>query len=207
MTVIEPIFYFDFGSPNAFLAHRVIPAIEKRTGTRFKYQPILLGGLFKLTGNQSPAQAFANIPVKLAYERLEMERFVKKHGLTKFKRNPFFPVNTLALMRGAVAAEAEGLLVPYVEGMYHFMWEEPRKLDDPLVLAKTLADAGLPGERMLARSQEQAIKDRLLANTQTAFERGAFGSPSFLVGSELFFGKDRLRDVEDEIIAQTAKAR
>ena len=205
MTAVNPIFYFDFGSPNAYLSHRVIPAIEARTATRFKYEPVLLGGLFKLSNNQSPAAAFADIPLKLAYQRLEMQRFVTKHGLTKFKINPHFPVNTLALMRGAVAAEAEGILPAYIEGMYRFMWEEPRKLDDPAVLAKTLVDVGLPAERLLKLSQDQTIKDRLVANTQAAYEHGVFGSPSFLVGTELFFGKDRLREVEEEILTQKAK--
>ena len=134
-----------------------------------------------------------------------MQRFIAKHGLTKFTMNPHFPVNTLALMRGAVAADAEGILAAYVEGMYHFMWEEPRKLDVPAVLAQTLTDAGLPAERILKLSQEQAIKDRLVANTQAAHEHGVFGSPSFLVGTEMFFGKDRLREVEEEILAQKAK--
>ena len=202
MANMEPIFYFDFGSPNAYLAHRVLPGIEARTGVKFVYLPVLLGGLFKMTGNQSPVTAYAGIPSKLAYQRLETKRFVEKHDLTKFKSNPFFPVNTLALMRGAVAAEAEGILPTYVEQMYRYMWEEPRKLDDPAILAQTMTDAGLPTERLLKLSQEPAIKDKLVANTQSAFDHGAFGIPSFLVGGELYFGKDRLRDVEEEIMAQ-----
>jgi 2-hydroxychromene-2-carboxylate isomerase len=196
---MDPIFYFDFGSPNAYLAHRVLPGIEARTGARFRYVPVLLGGLFKLSGNQAPMLAFANVPNKLAYERREIERFIARHGLAAFRMNPHFPVNTLTLMRGAVAAEAEGVFEPYVEAMFHFMWEEPRKLDDRDVLAETLGDAGLPAERLLSRAQEQEVKDRLAANTQAAYERGAFGIPSFLVGDELYFGKDRLRDVEDEL--------
>ncbi|HMC91553.1 MAG TPA: 2-hydroxychromene-2-carboxylate isomerase [Allosphingosinicella sp.] len=194
----DPIFWFDFGSPNAYLVHRVLPGIEARTGARFRYVPVLLGGLFKLTGNQAPMLAFAGVPAKLAYERLEMERFIARHRIP-FQMNPHFPVNTLALMRGAVAAEAEGVFRPYGEAMFHFMWEEPRKLDDPAVLAATVAEAGLPADRLLARSAEQAVKDRLAANTQEAFARGAFGIPSFLVGGELWFGKDRLREVEEAL--------
>jgi 2-hydroxychromene-2-carboxylate isomerase len=197
--VKEPIFYFDFGSPNAYLAHRVIPAIEARTGVRFRYVPVLLGGLFKLSGNQAPMLAFADVPAKLAYERREMERFIERHGLSQFRMNPHFPVNTLALMRGAVAAEAEGIFAIYVEAMFRFMWEEPRKLDDPAVLAATLAEAGLPAGRLIERAGEQALKDRLAANTQAAFANGAFGIPSFLVGGELYFGKDKLRDVEEAV--------
>ena len=197
-----PIFYFDFGSPNAYLAHRVLPQIEARTGVRFHYQPVLLGGLFRLSGNQPPMLAYAGVPAKLAYERREMARFIARHGLDAFRMNPFFPVNTLQLMRCAVAAVGEGMLARYVEAMFHYMWEEPRKLDDPLVLATTLGEAGLPAERLIALSQEAATKDQLVANTQDAFDHGVFGSPSFLVGDELYFGKDRLEEVEREIIAQ-----
>lgn len=191
------IFYFDFGSPNAYLAHRVIPGIEARTGAKFKYVPVLLGGLFKLTGNQAPMRAFAGVPVKLAYERREMERFIARHRLLDFRMNPNFPVNTLALMRAAVAAESEGLLAPYVEAMFHYMWESPRKLDDPEVQAATLSDAGLPAAKLLARAQTPEIKEQLVANTQAAFEQGAFGIPSFVVGGELYFGKECLREIED----------
>ena len=201
---MDAIFYFDFASPNAYLAHRVIPGIEARTGRRFHYVPVLLGGLFKLSGNQAPMLAFAGVPNKLAYERREMARFIEKHGLTAFRMNPHFPVNTLALMRGAVAAEAEEVFEPYVEAMFHYMWEEPRKLDDPAVLGETLAEAGLPAERLIARAQEQPVKDRLLANTQQAYESGAFGIPSFLVGDELWFGKDRLPDVEEALALRPA---
>ncbi|OYY68434.1 2-hydroxychromene-2-carboxylate isomerase [Sphingomonas sp. 28-63-12] len=193
---MQPIFYFDFGSPNAYLAHRVIPGIEDRTGRRFRYVPVLLGGLFKLTGNQAPMLAFANIPNKLAYERREMARFIERHTLTAFRMNPYFPVNTLQLMRGAVAAETEGMLAAYVEAMFHFMWEEPRKLDDPAIMAATLAEAGLPADRLIALAQQEPIKQQLLANTQAAYAHGAFGIPSFMVGEELYFGKDRLDDVE-----------
>lgn len=199
---MTPIFYFDFGSPNAYLAHRVLPDTERRAGVAFQYVPVLLGGLFKMANNRSPVMAYAEVPKKLAYEHLEMARFIKRHGLTKFRMNPFFPVNTLGLMRGAVAAEAEGILPAYVEAMFHYMWEEPRKLDDPAVLAVTLAESGLPAERLLALSQQQEIKDRLVANTQAAFDKGAFGAPTFLVGKELFFGKDKLADVEYEIAQQ-----
>ena len=197
----DATFYFDFASPNAYLAHRVIPDIEARTGARFHYVPVLLGGLFKLTGNQAPMLAFAGIPKKLAYERREMERFIARHGLTRFTMNPHFPVITLALMRGAVAAQAEGILPAYTEAMFHSMWEDPRKLDDMEVLAATLTEATLPTETLMARAQEPAIKAALLANTQAAYEAGAFGIPSFLVGEELWFGKDKLGEVEEAMRA------
>jgi 2-hydroxychromene-2-carboxylate isomerase len=196
-TTVE--FLFDFGSPNAYLSHRVIPEIAARTGARFIYTPVLLGGLFKLTNNQPPMIAFGNVKNKLPYEMLETRRFVARHGLTAFTFNPHFPVNTLQLMRGAVAADAEGCLAAYVEAMFQRMWERPEKMDDPEIFRAALRASGLDAERLLSRARDQDVKDRLTASTQRAFERGAFGIPTFFVGDEMFFGKDRLRDVEEEI--------
>lgn len=193
-------FQFDFGSPNAYLAEYLIPSIEQRTGVKFDYVPVLLGGIYKATGNMSPSDSLRGIKNKPEYQALETQRFLRRYHITKFSQNPFFPVNTLMLMRGAVAAELEGVFEPYVEAMFHFMWEEPRKLDDPQVLAQTLQDAKLPADRLLARIQEPQVKETLLANTQAAYERGAFGIPSFLVGGELYFGKDRLREIEDTLM-------
>ena len=197
---MDAIFYFDFGSPNAYFAHRLIPGIEARTGTRFRYVPVLLGGLFKLSGNQAPMLTFGNVPNKLAYERREIERLIAKHRLAQFRMNSHFPVNTLMLMRGAVAAQTEGVFETYVEAMFRAMWEQSCKLDDPAVLMQVLAGAGLPSDRLVARVQEQDVKDSLVASTQEAFVCGAFGVPTFRVGDELFFGKDRLGDVEDELM-------
>src|SRR5436190_6681780 len=127
-------FHFDFGSPNAYLAHLVVPEIEKRTGVTFEYVPVLLGGVFKATNNRSPGEANAGIKNKGEYGRLEIERFLKKHGIKTFKFNPHFPVNTLMMMRGAIAAEQLGIRARYVDQMYRFMWAEPRKMDDPAVV-------------------------------------------------------------------------
>ena len=190
-------FLFDFGSPNAYLSHRVVPAIEVRTGARFVYTPVLLGGVFKLTNNQSPIVAFANVKNKLDYEMLETRRFVARHKLDAFTFNPHFPVNTLQIMRGAVVAEAEGVLAAYVEAVFQHMWERPKKMDDPEVIRAALAESGLDAERLLARTQDPRVKDTLATNTQRAVERGAFGVPTFFVGNEMYFGKDRLRDVEE----------
>lgn len=192
----QPIFYFDFGSPNAYLAWRVLPAIERRTGVRFRMIPALLGGIFKATGNQSPMTAFAGIPAKLAYERREIERFVAKHRLLEFRMNPHFPVNTLMLMRGAVAAEAEGVFDAYVAAAFHHMWEAPKKMDDPQTFGDAFRASRLPVDRIADRAQDPAIKDRLIANTQAAIDQGVFGLPSFIVGGELYFGKDRLEEIE-----------
>jgi len=195
-------FLFDFGSPNAYLAARVIPDIERRTGTRFDYVPVLLGGIYKLTGNSSPADYLRGIKNKPEYMALETERFVRRHGISTFRRNPFFPVNTLQLMRGAVAAEAEGVFWPYFQAVYHHMWEDPKKMDDLDVMLEALTSSGIDANKIVARSQDPAIKNRLVALTQDAVDRGAFGSPTFFVNDEMFFGKDQLRDVEEEILAQ-----
>ena len=192
-------FHFDFGSPNAYLSHVVIPAIEQRTGVRFTYVPVLLGGVFKLTNNQSPMVSLQGIRNKPEYQRLETERFVARHGITRFRFNPHFPVNTLLIMRGAVAAELDGLLKPYVDAVFRAMWEDGLKMDDPDVAGAALDAAGLPGARLLARAGDREVKDRLVANTEASVARGTFGSPTFFVGQEMFFGKDRLRDVEEEI--------
>jgi 2-hydroxychromene-2-carboxylate isomerase len=193
-------FLFDFGSPNAYLAHKVIPAITRRTGVSFDAVPILLGGLFKLANNRSPIEAFAAIPNKLAYERLEMQRFVDRHGLSAFNFNPHFPVNTLQLMRGAVAAQQLGCFDVYVETMFAAMWEQGLKMDDAATITAALADAGLDAIQVMQTAQEPAVKAALLANTQAAHERGAFGAPTFFVGADMYFGKDRLREVEEAIV-------
>jgi 2-hydroxychromene-2-carboxylate isomerase len=192
-------FHFDFGSPNAYLAHRVIPEIEHRTGASFRYVPVLLGGVFKATGNRSPAEAFAGIRNKPEYERLETERFVRRHGIIGFNRNPFFPVNTLRIMRGAVAAELDGTLARYVSVVFHHMWEQPKKMDDPDVIRAALDGSGLDGAAMLTRIEDGAVKQKLIANTEASVARGTFGSPTFFIGNEMWFGKDRLRDVEEAI--------
>ena len=193
-------FHFDFGSPNAYLAHLLIPDIEKRTGAPFEYVPVLLGGVFKLTNNRSPMESFQGVKNKLEYQRMEMQRFIRRHGITRFAMNPFFPVNSLTIMRGAVAAQMEGVFARYVDEVFRHMWAEPKKMDDPAVARAALDESRLDGARLIAMTQEPAVKDRLLANTQKSVERGAFGSPTFFVGDEIFFGKDRLRDVEEEIL-------
>ena len=199
MTPVTVQFMFDFGSPNAYLSHKVIPEIEARSGARFEYVPVLLGGLFKLANNRSPMEAYAQIPKKLAYERLEMRRFVRKQRVTAFKFNPHFPINTLPIMRGAVAAQQLGCFERYVNAVYASMWERECNMADPQIVAAELSAAGLEAQAILAASQEPDVKQRLIENTQDAYDRGAFGSPIFFVGDEMFFGKDRLGEVEEEI--------
>ena len=200
-------FMFDFGSPNAYLAAKVIPEVEKRTGVSFDYVPVLLGGIYKLTGNSSPADYLKGIRNKREYMEVETERFIRRHGITSFRKNPFFPVNTLQLMRGAVASEGEGTFWPYFHAVYHHMWEEPKKMDDPEVMAQALAASGIDVGRIAEKSQQPDVKSRLMQLTEDGVSRGAFGSPTFFVGEEMFFGKDQLRDVEEEILGQLARGR
>jgi 2-hydroxychromene-2-carboxylate isomerase len=192
-----PQFMFDFGSPNAFLSHEAIPAIERRTNAKFEYVPILLGGIFKATNNKSPAETLAGIKNKREFHALETERFVRRFQVKPYTWNPFFPVNTLNLMRAAVAAQAEGVFEKYVDAAFHHMWVAPKKMDDPEVAMQALTESGIDAAKLFARAQEPEIKAKLIENTQSAVERGAFGSPTFFVGSEMFFGKEQLREVEE----------
>jgi 2-hydroxychromene-2-carboxylate isomerase len=156
--------------------------------------------VFKLTNNRSPAEKMAGIKNRLDYERLEMQRFIRRHGITKFTWNPFFPVNTLLVMRGAVAAKRDGGFERYVDEVFRHMWAEPKKMDDPAVVETALAESGLDGARLVARTQETEVKEALLKNTENSVARGTFGAPTFFVGDEIFFGKDRLQEVEEEIV-------
>ena len=192
-------FIFDFGSPNAYLAWKVLPGIAERTGAKINLIPCLLGGIFKATGNQSPVIAFGAIKGKLAYEMLETRRFVEAHGLTAFQMNPHFPVNTLLIMRGLIAAQRQGVAEPYVAAVASAMWEQGLKMDDPDVVADVLTKAGLDARAILEATQDPDGKAELVANTQAAVERGVFGIPTFFVGDEMFFGKDRLGQVEAEL--------
>lgn len=192
-------FLFDFASPNAYLSWKVVPEIERRTGAKFQYVPVLLGGIFKATNNVSPVIANQGIRNKGEYQFLEIERFVKKHGLTRFRFNPHFPVNTLQIMRGAIAAEMEDIAPQYLDVMMTAMWEDGKKMDDPEIIKAVLDAAGIDGAHILTRIGEADVKARLVANTESAVERGAFGIPTFYVDDEIYFGKDRLRDVEEAI--------
>ncbi|PHQ70571.1 MAG: disulfide bond formation protein DsbA [Sneathiella sp.] len=199
---VQVEFHFDFGSPNTYFCHKLLPDIAKRADAEFVYVPILLGGVFKLTNNQPPMIQFANVLHKQDYMRKEIARFIEDHGLIKFQMNPNFPVNTVALMRGAIVAEDEGFLDKYVDAVYSHMWEDGLKMDDPDVFVSALNGAGMDGAHILERTQEQGIKDILIQNTSASVERGNFGAPTFFVGDEMFFGKDRLDAVEREIAKQ-----
>jgi 2-hydroxychromene-2-carboxylate isomerase len=208
---VEPAkiqFLFDFGSPNAYLAEKVIPEIERRNGVKFEYVPVLLGGIYKLTNNRSPGESLAGIKNKPEFMELETQRFIRRYNITTFRTNPFFPVNTLQLMRGAVAAQFEGVFEAYFRAAYHHMWEAPKKMDDPNVARDAFISSNIDFDALFLRAQQPDVKSRLLELTQDAVDRGAFGSPTFFVGKEMFFGKDQLRDVEEAIVvAVTSPAR
>lgn len=196
-------FIFDFGSPNAYLAWHAIQPVLERTGATMDITPCLLGGIFKLTGNQAPWMSYANVRGKLDYERLEMTRFISLHRLSKFKMNPHFPVNTLILMRGAIAAKQDGVLDIYVKAGLSAMWEDGENMSDPDVFAKVMTNAGLDGTGLLTETQNPDVKAKLAENTDAAVARGVFGIPTFFVGNEMFFGKDRLDQVEAQLAAKT----
>ncbi len=199
-------FIFDFGSANAYLAYRALPRILERTGARLMINPCLLGGIFKATGNSPPTVAFAAVKGKLEYEMLEIRRFVAKHGIDKFRLNPHFPVNTLMLMRGLIAAREAGQEAAYLEMGLEGLWEEGLKLDDPEILARRIDSAGLNSASLLAAAQTDRVKLKLADNTAAAVARGVFGIPTFFVGDDMFFGKDRLAQVEEAIEAKAAQS-
>jgi 2-hydroxychromene-2-carboxylate isomerase len=199
-------FIFDFASPNAYLAYRALPPILERTGARLMINPCLLGGIFKATGNVAPGVAFAAVKGKLDYEMLEFRRFIAKHGIDKFRFNPHFPVNSLMLMRGFLAAREAGVEADYLEMGLEGLWEEGLKLDDGEVLARRMDSAGLNSASLLATAQTDRVKLKLADNTAAAVARGVFGVPTFFVGAEMFFGKDRLAQVEEALEAAPAQA-
>ena len=188
-------FLFDFGGPNSYLAHKSLPEICARTGAELVYVPILLGGLFKLTNNQAPMMRYAETPAKRNYEMLEFDRFVKAHALP-FKMNPCFPINSLYLMRGAVAAQQLGCFALYVDTVMAAMWEDGRDMGEAKIVRQVLDSAGLNSAALLALADDPDVKAELMANTEAAAKRGAFGVPTFFVGEEMFWGKERLGQVE-----------
>jgi len=196
-------FHFDFGSPNAFLAHLVIPQIEARTGADFIYVPVLLGGVFKATNNVSPGVSLAGILNKPDYQRIETERFLTAYGVEGYTPNPHFPVNTLQIMRGAIFAQRQDYFGRYVDEVYRHMWREAQKMDEAEVIRSALEASHLPADEIIAGMSEPEVKAELIANTEASVGRGTFGSPTFFVDDKIYFGKDKLRDVEEEILLRT----
>ena len=194
-------FLFDFGSPNAYIAHTQVPGIESRTGVTVEYVPVLLGGVFKLTGNVSPVEGYKPIPAKLEYFRQDIRDWVEHLGIP-YRRNPHFPVMTLGIMRGAVAVAVLGTdrFADYVETVFRAMWVEEKKMDDPAVIAEVLTAAGFDAEAIFARTQAPEVKRKLIDLTKAAVDRGVFGSPAFFAGDRQFFGKDRMHLFEAAIM-------
>jgi 2-hydroxychromene-2-carboxylate isomerase len=192
-------FYFDFASPNAYLSHQVVPGIEERTGTKFNYIPVLLGGIFKATNNKPPMEAFFGILNKNEYQSVEMKRFQERHGIDKFKMNPHFPVMSLQIIRGAVGAQQDGYLDKYIDEVLKHMWEEPKKMDDPEVIKEAFTESGFDADRLMNQMQDPEIKAQLIENTENAVKRGTFGIPTFFVGDDIYFGKDTLWQVEEAL--------
>ncbi len=192
-------FYFDFASPNAYLSHQVVPGIEERTGAKFNYIPVLLGGIFKATNNKPPMEAFFGILNKNEYQSVEMKRFQERHGIDKFKMNPHFPVMSLQLIRGAVGAQQDGYLDKYIDEVLKHMWEEPKKMDDPEVIKEAFIESGFDADRLMNQMQDPDIKAQLIENTENAVKRGTFGIPTFFVGDDIYFGKDTLWQVEEAL--------
>jgi len=195
-------FHYDFGSPNAYLSHRVLPGIAERTGVKIHYVPVLLGGIFKSTNNRSPMEQFADVLNKQEYQAKETLRFLMRHDITELVRNPHFPVNTISMMRGAVFAQGKEWEAQYIDALFKAMWERGLNMADPEQIGSVLTEAGLPVAEILAAISDPDVKQGLIDNTANSVARGNFGSPSFFVNEELFFGKDKLRDLEEEIVSK-----
>ncbi|WP_374472868.1 2-hydroxychromene-2-carboxylate isomerase [Phenylobacterium sp.] len=189
-------FLFDFGSPASYLAYKAMPAIVERTGARIDYVPVLLGGVFKDTGNASPA----TIPAKGRWMNADLARWAARRG-TVFNRNPHFPINTLHLMRGAAGLKDDARFAAYLQAVFEAMWADPRNLGDPAEMAPVLARAGVSPDEFLGFQSDEAVKARLKADTEAAVARGMFGAPTFFVDGELYFGQDRLDFVEEALRA------
>lgn len=188
-------FYFDFGSPTAYLAHKRLGQLASQYPLEVKYKPMLLGGIFKATGNASPI----TIPAKGQYMMgHDLPRFAKRYGV-ELNINPHFPINTLNLMRGAIAAERLGCFEPFVQVVYDAVWVQGKNMGDIDVVTQVLNDNKLDAGALLALSQDPAVKAQLITCTEAAVARGIFGTPTFFMGEDMYFGQDRLDFVEQAL--------
>ena len=188
-------FLFDFGSPNCYLAYKALPSYTEKLDAAVEIVPCLLGGVFKATGNRSPVETSAGVKGKIEYELLEIRRFCARHAISKFAFHPYFPINTLTLMRGLVAVEDRR--ERYIDAVLGAMWEDGRNMNDTAIVAQVLTAAGFDPGALMAQTQDPGVKRQLIDNTEAAVARGVFGLPAFFVGGEMFFGKDRLRDAAE----------
>ncbi len=189
-------FLFDYGSPTCYLAYTQLPALAAKHGAEIVWKPILLGGVHKATGNRSPVE----VPAKGVWMLQDLQRFAKRYGVP-YKTNPHFPINTLLLMRGAVAMQREGRLLPYSDAIFKAMWVDGLNMGDPQVIGRVLAQAGFDPQALLAAANDEAVKQQLKSETEAAVARGVFGAPVFFVGEAMFFGQDRLDFVAEELAA------
>ncbi|WP_435606723.1 2-hydroxychromene-2-carboxylate isomerase [Pseudomonas knackmussii] len=189
-------FYFDFGSPTSYLAFTQLPGICAEAGAELVYRPVLLGGVFQATGNASPIA----VPAKGRYTLIDMQRFARRYGVP-MKMNPFFPINTLQLMRAATGVQMRQpeRFAALLDCVFKGMWVDALNLGDPAVLGRVLAEAGFDPQALLALTADQEVKDALKANTEAAIKRGMFGAPTMFVGNEMFFGQDRLDFVREAL--------
>ncbi|MFL2742230.1 MAG: 2-hydroxychromene-2-carboxylate isomerase [Gammaproteobacteria bacterium] len=195
-------FYFDFASPNAYLSHKVMQIIKEKYQVDLNYVPVLLGGIFKATNNKPPMEQFFGVMNKNEYQSIEMQRFIERHNIDSFQMNPYFPVISLQIIRGAVAADMDGYLEEYIDKVLVHMWEEPKKMDDPEVIKAAFEESGFDSEKLMAQIQDPIIKAKLISNTEKAVERGVFGIPTFFIDDEIYFGKDTIWMIE-EILSET----
>ncbi len=187
-------FYYDYGSPTTYLAWTQLPAVAERTGAEIVRRPMLLGGVFKATDNQSPVA----VEAKAKWLRRDLERWAERYGVP-YQMNPHFVVNTLAIMRGAMVAQRDGFLPAYDAAMFKAMWVTGRYLEEPAAIASVLTEAGFDADAIFAGAQDPAIKQALIDATEEAVARGVFGAPTFFVDGEMFFGQDRLIFVEEAL--------
>jgi len=191
-------FYFDVGSPAAYLAWTQMQKVAAENGARLVLKPMLLGGVFQATGNRSPTE----VPAKSKYLKDDLDRYARRYGVP-YKQNPFFPINTLTLMRGATGLQmrSEERLVPYVDAVYRAIWVDGKNMGDPAVVGAVLQSAGFDPAELLALAADPEVKDRLKAVTQDAVARGVFGAPSFFIDGQMYWGQDRLDFVKDALKA------
>ena len=187
-------FWFDYGSPTAYLAHRRLKDVARRVGAAIEFRPMLLGAVFQATGNRTPME----IAAKAKWMEQDMSDFAERHGIP-FVMNPYFIINTLPLMRGALVAEQRNELERYSDAMFDAVWRDGRDMGDPKVIGAALAENGFEAAAYFAGVQEQEIKDELKRRVELAVARGVFGAPTFFVGDKMWFGQDRLDWVAAEL--------
>ncbi|MCE3272829.1 MAG: 2-hydroxychromene-2-carboxylate isomerase-like protein [Ramlibacter sp.] len=189
-------FYFDVGSPAAYLAWTQLPKLAQEMHAEIEYRPFLLGGVFQATGNRSPME----VPAKGQYMQDDLARYARRYGV-EFRHNPYFPINTLTLMRGAIGLQMRepARMQAYVDAVYRAIWVDAKNMNDPATVAEVLKQAGFDAEKLMALASDPAVKDQLKVQTQDAVSRGVFGAPTFFVNNQMFWGQDRLDFIKEAL--------